>query len=57
MLTLARYPTREALWSGTFRDEEPVKGGGVPLLVEALSVSADRVIRQGVAQLLAQLLR
>jgi ABC-type uncharacterized transport system auxiliary subunit len=57
MLTLARYPTREVLWTNTFRDEEPVKGEGARALVEALSVGSDKVLKQGVAQLLAQLSR
>jgi ABC-type uncharacterized transport system auxiliary subunit len=57
VLTLARYPSRETLWSGTFRAEEPVEGGGVPALVEALSAATDKVLKQGVAQLLAELSR
>jgi ABC-type uncharacterized transport system auxiliary subunit len=54
-LTVANSPDHEVVWSGTFRAEEPVSGGGVRGLVEAMSAAADKVLREASEEISAHL--
>ncbi len=50
-LTLLRFPSREVVWSGTFRARQTLAAATVPDAVEALSVATQDVLKKGFTQL------
>jgi len=56
-LTLVRFPNREVIWTGTFRSDQPITGGGVDYAVKALSLATKDVLTNGLSDLAKNLAR